>query len=254
MFESSKGDGGEFRKIDFFARLLMGDTWSITKMVATLIFWLIGWSNVGMELALRFGHGSRYISTLRLVMGFITMNVTIMIGTILASLNGYEMAGILWSVANLIYIPLAVARRMSANRRLHGGDVAGVEDENSEYMGTSYLFLLGNRFKRFDNLRFVYRWAEPALCILLAMLVDTVDPGVSLWMWWCGVGLFLHNGVIIRQAHYKIQDVVDAQKQGGFVMDRIGEPEQPVSQTAFTVSVPPTEQTVSTTPKQDPQR
>ncbi|MEM7127014.1 MAG: hypothetical protein AAF702_11840 [Chloroflexota bacterium] len=239
----NKGDSGEFRKLDILARIFMGDTWMMVRMLTTIVLWFIGWMITGVELALRWGHGSRYINSLKLVLGFVAMNLAIMVGVILATLQGYEMAGALWPVVNLIYIPLAVKRRLSANRRLHDQGVPGVEDgQNSEFMGLSYLFRLGKRFKRMQNIRFVYRWAEPGLCLLLAFIVDAVDPGVALWLWFCAPALFLNNTLALRSAFYQIQDAVDVQVQGEFVMERVGEPmreaESGTGQRGFTVHTP----------------
>ena len=238
MFDSNKGDGQEFNKMNILAGLFLGDIWGIAQLFAGLYLWFIGWTITFWELLLRWGHGSRHISSMRLILSFIVLNIAIPFGSLLVlllQLGNYTQTGSLLGLVNLLFISLAIFHRVAANRRLHRGAMPGVEQNNSIFFGYSHLFRLSPYMKQLQRSRFVYRWAEPGLCFLLACLIYQLDPGTGLWALFCSSGLFLSNNISIQRMAYQIQDVIDAQTEGEYVMNYAGEPKQSEKKSGFVV-------------------
>lgn len=241
MSNSNKGDNREITKLEFILRMLLGDMWGIAWLITGLQFWFFGWLTPFWELLLRWGHGSRYISTLRLIISFFVMNATIMFWSIvilLFSPETHEMRGAFLLIVNPLYISLAIFHRVAANRRLCQGSIEGVEQGNSNFFGYSYLFKFGSRLKWLQNPRFVYRWAEPGLCLLLAYGIYKIDPATGIWAFICTAGMFIYNNITIRGMAYQIQDVIDAQTEGEYVVSHVGEPVQSTKIDGFIVQSP----------------
>ena len=60
------------------------------------------------------------------------------------------------------------------------------------------------------------------LCILFAYGIDTIAPGIGIWAYFSAGGLFVYNKMIFRRTTHQIQDAVDAQAQGEFIMHGAG--------------------------------
>ena len=218
----------------------------MVSLFTGLYLWFIGWTITFWELLLRWGHGSRYISTMRLFLSFIVLNIGISFGSFFALLfqlgNNYTRIGSLSGLINLLFFSLAIFHRVAANRRLHSGAMPGVEQSNSIFFGYSHLFRLSPYVKRLQRSRFVYRWAEPGLCFMLACLIYRIDSGTGLWAFFCTSGLFLFNNISMGRMTNQIQDVIDAQGEGEYVMNYVGEPKQPEQKSEFVVQSPSDEE------------
>lgn len=174
------------------------------RAIVAIVMIVLGWWSVSLEVFLRRDFGERYMSFIRLFMGFMIMGLSAG-GFQLASLadsNPLSRAGgfLFFQFIYFGYMVAAIVHLVRIQLR----NRQGVRWYSMSF-GVSWLSFLPVK----DWL--LYRYIEPGLCFLVGLVISLVSGAAGTWVMIAAVALVIKNNIAYNQARAALLDSIDAE-------------------------------------------
>lgn len=250
------------RNLKYLGSVTMPRTFAAMEVLYNVIMILLGWWSLPLEVFIRKEFGERYMSLMRIwiawaVLGMFTFLYSlfaVMAGDGMAFLAYSGMTQTLWNTGmsglayHLFYyafLLLAIWHRYRIWKRQQEGDVW-----LSTSFGISHLAAVPwqrlleripyagpviSRYVTIDDF-FLYRFMEPALCLLLGRLIHPMDGLLGTYITIAAVALFIKNNMAYNQMRGRMLDMIDSAIESSYLAESLkGRPKE---QTAGFSAVP----------------
>lgn len=207
--------------MEFVARIGAPQGVNAIKNISNLIFILLGWVSVTVEVFTRHGFGERYLTPLRCIMAWMALRVFLWFPNIERYFRSYlnpfageepfliAQAGNLFANAFILMCVVHLIRIWVRN------NVEG-KSWHSFSFGISNLDLLIPWLERLPGVRqgggdwLLYRIIEPVLVLFFAWIVYKFNGVMGWWFYLGGIALFLRNNLVYSNERSRYLDILDA--------------------------------------------
>jgi hypothetical protein len=189
------------RELDYVASNLMPQTWQPLMVVTQLALVILGWLSVSVEVFIRRDFGERYLTWLRLLLGYMAMDLFTLIPRIIFTFVPFVSINVV-PVSSLFFkgfVVLALYHQWRIWRRNRKG-IAW----HSESFGISRLAFLP------VSDWILYRFVEPLLCLVIGLFLRYLDPATGIWLIIASIALFVKNQMVFSAQRGRFLDVIDA--------------------------------------------
>lgn len=246
----------ELENAQLFAALIMPNAVQNLGVIRAFVSTILSWLCTPLEMFLRFEHGERTLSVLRVfnsflalqVFWFVSSGVTYALRQVVRSSSlagmvdipqtgigvpaGFQAAFLLASAFHL----WRISYRRRKNVRIHSFS-AGL----SVIEAVGFLDWVNRLLKRwkipFEMTRWtLYLYIEPLIGALAAYCLQTLDPITSLWLWIASVSLWLRNSLMAAQQRHILLDYYDSILDSEFI--RAAANQAPPKETAGIMVLP----------------
>ena len=189
------------RELDYVASSLIPNTWQPMIAITQLAQVILGWLSVSLEVFIRRDFGERYLTWLRLLLGYFAMNLFTLIPRIIFTFVPFVHINVV-PVSSLVFkgfIVLSLYHQWRIWRRNRKSIVW-----HSESFGISRLSFLP------INDWILYRFVEPLVCLVIGLFLRYLDPATGIWLIIASIALFIKNQMVFAASRGRFLDVIDA--------------------------------------------
>lgn len=221
---ASTRSGGDFYNAMAVAHYVMPDLTASLRQFMDLAYMFAGWFGCTLEVFLRSDFGERHLNWMRLYMAYTLLMTLAMFATFFGAVNPPFVAFVAAFVIASLWHAIGIQRRNWRKVLWH-----------SRYGGIPLLAapfkLLGIRPPTW----LVFCVLEPGLGLLIAGLIGSASPLLSLWLVLASFGLGLRSLITEMNMRARTLDIIDAKLEATFLDDSAAGAD--VRQTAGVVAV-----------------
>lgn len=173
-------------------------------IVFNIMIIVLGWWSILVEVFLRYDFGERYLSWLRLFFAFGILLNTGWWLRFFSAIGGGDGAPAIFQLFVLAVFILSILHRVRIWLRYQNGTAW-----HSMSFGTSRLSSLNLPVIGSDDWT-LYRWYEPFLCLVLALIISRLDQTTGIVIGIGSIALLLKNHMVYYQQRGRILDLIDA--------------------------------------------
>lgn len=211
--------------MEFVARIGAPQGVNAIKNISSLVFILLGWVSVTVEVFVRHGFGERYLSPLRCLVALMTLRTYLWFPNVERYFRNYANnflnpfasdapfviveASYLFANAFILMCVVHLIRIWVRN------NIEG-KSWHSLSFGISIFDPLIPWLERLPGVRqgggdwLLYRIIEPTLVLLFAWIVNRFDATMGWWFYLGGIALFLRNNLVYSNERSRYMDILDA--------------------------------------------
>ena len=212
MTVSAKGE------LNYVASSLAPNTWHPLMAISQIAMMVMGWLSVTLEVFVRRDFGERYLSWLRLFLGYLIMDMITLIPRIIFSMIPF-MSGPTIATSSLFMKAFFI---MGAYHqwRIWQRNRQGIAWHSASF-GVS-------RFTALPVSDWVlYRFVEPGICLVAGFIIKTVDPVMGIWVIAASISLFIKNQMVFNDQRARLLDIIDARIESAAMKGALeGKPKQ----------------------------
>lgn len=192
---------------------------------------LMSWSTVTLEVFIRREFGERYLGLTRVILGLLTIRFFLALANLQTALSwvpgirplSSERSINAWFVICFLLLSLTHLARIW--QRNHAGVVW-----HSRSFGRSWLdFLIDLPPLRIGRTQIrvtewmLYRFVEPALCLVVAAALVPGPSFTRSWLIWSSLAMLIHNNMVFTHQRNRFLDMLDGYIEGGYYNERQSE-------------------------------
>lgn len=201
----------------------MPETAQLLSTVFNIIIIVLGWWSILLEVFLRYDFGERYLSWLRLFFAYSLLSWLVFFPAVFNSALAIQGAPF-FKVFSVAFILFSLNHRLRIWLRYQHGI-----PWHSMSFGTSWLAALNLPVIGKDDWT-LYRWYEPALCLLISFVIGRFDGTTGFVIGAGSLVLLLKNHMIYYQQRGRILDLIDARLESIYYNDAAyGKPKEAVA-------------------------